>query len=409
MRIVAHHALEEFRLANHARKICAVIAEYNPFHNGHAYQLKKAREKSGADFIAVLMSGCFTQRGEAALFSPFARGEMALRCGADMVFSSPVSVSVREADSYAEYNVRLLNQLHYITHLAFGAECGDLPLLEEIARILETPNDDLDKAYKRHLDTHACSHAQALCRALNETYGVPEDIVSQPNNILAISYLRALRKTKSKIQPVVVQRLKSYHEREVEMDFPSATSLRSAIRRGDWASVKTAVPEEAFKVMQAAALKGEISTEENVDRLLQYRLATITKEEFWSLPDAYEGIENLIFKRNHAALTREELILHSSTRRYSMARMSRLLCHALLHTNQTVWSMLPEHLHLVGFRSEAACVVKRLEKYRIQVVQRRRISQVSEQLQADRRADAVWYTTTNGKGGLSQMRKTMIF
>jgi len=219
-------------MANPAKTVCAVIAEYNPFHNGHAYQLKKAREKSGAHYMAVMMSGCFTQRGESTLFSPFARAEMALRCGADIVFSSPVSVSVREADTYALQNVQLLNRLHYITHLAFGAECGELALLDEIARILETPNEDLDKAYKRHLDTHACSHAEALTRALNETYGVPADIVSQPNNILAISYLRALRKTKSRLIPVAVQRLKSYHDKEVFFDFPSATSLRAAIRRG---------------------------------------------------------------------------------------------------------------------------------------------------------------------------------
>lgn len=395
-------------MANPAKTVCAVIAEYNPFHNGHAYQLKKAREKSGAQFMAVMMSGCFTQRGEPTLFSPFARGEMALRCGADIVFSSPVSVSVREADTYALQNIQLLNRLHYITHLAFGAECGELALLDEIARILETPNEDLDKAYRRHLDTHACSHAEALTRALNETYGIPADIVSQPNNILAISYLRALKKTRSRIIPVAVQRMKSYHDKEVAFDFPSATSLRAAIRRGDWAAVKPAVPQEAYKVMQAAALKGEISTDENVDRLLQYRLATMTKEEFWSLPDAYEGVENLIFKRNHVAMTREELILSVATRRYPMARVSRLLCHALLHTNAAIWSLPPEHLHLIGFKTEAASVVKRLEKHRIQVVGKGRINDIGEQLLADRRADAVWYSTTNGKEGLSQLRKTLV-
>ena len=396
-------------VANRAKTVCAVIAEYNPFHNGHAYQLKKARQLCNADFMLVLMSGCFTQRGEAALFSPYARGEMALRCGADMVFSSPVSVSVREADSYALQNIQLLNRLKYVTHLAFGCECGDLPLLEEIARLLETPNEDLDAAYKKHLDSYNCSHAQALSRALYETFGVPEDIVSQPNNILGISYLRALKKTNSRIIPVAVKRLKSYHDKEVSIDFPSATSLRSAIRRGDWDAVRPAVPPEAFKVMQHAAVKGEISCDENTDRLLQYRLATMTREEFWALPDAYEGVENLIFKRNQNTMTREEIILSTATRRYSMARMSRLLCHAMLHTTLAVWAMAPEHLHLVGFRKEAAAMVKRYDKYRIQVVDRRRVTQVSEQLMLDRRADSVWYATTNGKEGLSQMRKTLVF
>lgn len=395
-------------MANKSKTVCAVIAEYNPFHNGHAYQLKKARELTGADYVVVLMSGCFTQRGEPALFSPFARAEMALRCGADVVFTSPATVSVREGDSYAEHNIILLNSLKYITHIAFGAECGDLELLEKIATILETPDARLDQKYRELLDTHLYNHAQALSLSLSEIYGIPADILGEPNNILAVCYLRALIKTKSKIKPVVVKRQKSYHQKDVEVDFPSATSLRTAIRRGDWNTVKQAVPEEAFHVMRAASAKGEVSKEKNVDKLLQFRLATITREEFWALPDAYEGVENLIFKKNAGTVSREQLIMKAATRRYSMARLSRLLCHALLHTNITLWSLPPVHLHLVGFRKTAAAFAKKYDKKRIGEVERKRINEISEQLQYDRRADAVWYNTTDGEGGLSQMRKTLI-
>lgn len=395
-------------MANRSKTVCAVIAEYNPFHNGHAYQLKKARELTQADYVVVMMSGCFTQRGEAALFSPFARAEMALRCGADVVFTSPATVSVREGDSYAEHNIILLNSLKYITHIAFGAECGDLELLERIARILETPNEMLDMRYRELLDTHSYNHAQALSLALSETHGIPADILSEPNNILAVCYLRALIKTKSKIEPVVVKRLKSYHEKEVEIDFPSATSLRSAIRRGDWNTVRKAVPEEAYKVMMAAVAKGEISYERNVDKILQFRLATITREEFWALPDVYEGVENLLFKKNNGVVTREQLIQKTSTRRYSMARLSRLLCHAILHTNITLWALTPVHVHLVGFRRTASAFAKKYDKKRISEASRTRINEIGEQLQYDRRAEAVWYNTTDGQGGLSQIRKTLI-
>ena len=141
---------------------------------------------------------------------------------------------------------------------------------------------------------------------------------------------------------------------------------------------------------------------------MQFRLATITREEFWALPDAYEGVENLIFKKNAGTVSREQLIMKAATRRYSMARLSRLLCHALLHTNITLWSLPPVHLHLVGFRKTAAAFAKKYDKKRIGEVERKRINEISEQLQYDRRADAVWYNTTDGEGGLSQMRKTLI-
>lgn len=388
-------------------KVCAVIAEYNPFHNGHAHHLREARRLSGADQVAVMMSGCFTQRGEPTLFSPFARAEMALYGGADIVFTSPVTVSVREADSYATFNIGLLNRLPFLTHLAFGAECEDLQILQDTARYLESEDEFLDKRIQEHLNDYDCSHAEALSKSLKELYGIPRYITESPNNILGISYLRALQKTHSKLIPVLVPRKASYHALEVQEQFPSATSLRGAILRGDWHTVRNAVPKETFRIMQRAASMGEISRTEPLDLMLRYRIATIDKREFWALPDAHEGIENLIFKP-HVPMTRKEMLPLISTKRYSQARVSRLLCHMLLRTDVETWNQTPKHVHLIGFKQNAAHLIKQIDAGRIQVVDKRKAFEAGDLIRKDRLADDIWLSTTNSERKISQIRKTII-
>ncbi|MCI5771643.1 MAG: nucleotidyltransferase family protein [Clostridiales bacterium] len=391
-----------------ASTTCAIIAEYNPFHNGHAYHLRRAKELSGDDKVLVLLSSFFTQRGEGVILSPYARAEMALRCGADVVLAAPCLSSVREADTYALHNVLILNQLPAVTHLAFGAETDDLDLLKTIATILEEPNDKLDAAIRRYAALGA-SHAEALSSAVEEMYGFPAQILSSPNNILAVCYLRALLRTGSKIIPLLIPRAGEYHALKINPLFPSAASLRRAILRGDWASIRSAMPPDCYTILTRAAMRKEIFNPLALDQMLQYRLATISRQQFRSLPDAYEGIENYFLKQNRDVMCRQDMLQHFSTRRYSQSRVSRLLCHMLLGTNVTAWRKPPAYVHFIGCRSSAAAALGKLPTgSSLGIIYRRTRAENGEVLQKDRQAEEIWRLCA-GMEKSRTLRRTIIF
>ncbi|MCD8120363.1 MAG: nucleotidyltransferase family protein [Lachnospiraceae bacterium] len=213
-------------------KIAGVIAEFNPFHDGHAYLLKKAREVTGADFVVVAMSGNFVQRGTPAVMDKSLRVRAALSHGADAVFELPVRTATGSADYFAEGAVRLLTALG-VTDLCFGCETDDLPALKRVADVLAEESEAFREALKRGLKD-GLSYAAAVQRAAEEYHVLTSSeltsILSLPNNLLAISYLKALRKCGSSIRPnAILRRGAAYHSEDsvpVSKAFPSAASLR---------------------------------------------------------------------------------------------------------------------------------------------------------------------------------------
>ncbi len=232
-----------------------VIAEYDPFHLGHAYHLQQARQRTQADWVLCVMSGCFTQRGQGALLSPAQRARMALESGADVVLELPVPWAVREAEHFALGGISILHRLGCITHVAFGAETDDLPALSRCAALLEQPSPSLDAAVRERL-AQGVSHPAALGGALEALF--PGLGLSKPNNVLGLCYLRALLRLHSSIQPVLVPRAGDYHATDWSGGFPSATAVRGAISRGDWLRVSQALPQRSYALLRAAVQRGEL-------------------------------------------------------------------------------------------------------------------------------------------------------
>ncbi len=198
-------------------KINGIIAEYNPFHSGHKYQLEESLRLTGAYHTVVVMSGNFVQRGAPALLDKYARAEAALRCGADLVLELPVLYAAASAEYFAAGAVALLDSLGAVTHLCFGSECGDIGQLCRIAHAFSEEPEDYRAALKSFLkegDSYPGARARAL--ALTRPSDLPEnweEILSSPNNILGIEYIRALQRLGSQIQPVTVKRLGAgYHD-----------------------------------------------------------------------------------------------------------------------------------------------------------------------------------------------------
>ena len=344
-------------------RIVGVVAEYNPFHNGHAWHLQKAREHAKADYVIAVMSSCFTQRGTAACLSPRARAEMALNCGADAVIALPAFWAVRDAEHFALGGVSLLHQMG-IDAISFGAETAVLPLLRDAASLLEHADADFDAAVLRHLD-EGQSYPFAVAAAADERAAGLGALLASPNNTLGICYLRAMQRLHADMDVSPIAREGNYHATFLEKSFPSATAIRGCMERGDWAALGNTIPAESLPTLKQAALDGRVHKQDALDQALMYRLRSMTDAEWHALPGLSEGIEDRLCAAAQRAGTREELILRAKTRRYPYARLSRLCTHALLHITQAMLDQqpLPDAAWLLGFRREARPLLTHISQH----------------------------------------------
>lgn len=345
-----------------AMRVVGVIAEYNPFHLGHAYHLAQARRAAQADYVVAVMSTCFTQRGDAALLSPGDRARMALACGADAVFALPAVWAVRDAEHFALGGVALLDGLG-VDAISFGAEDDDLPRLTACARLLENPGSALQDALHQGLE-RGMSYPAAMAAAAEAAEPGAGAVLSTPNNQLAVCYLRAMMRIGSRMEAYPIKRTADYHATGLTQALPSATAVRGAVERGDWRGAREAMPEEAYNLLREAALSGRILPRNVLDQALMYRLRTMTENDYHALPDVSEGIEDRLQAASRAAAGREALLSLAKTRRYSYARLSRLCTHALLGITQEqlLQEPLPTAAWLLGFREDARPLLSRLKK-----------------------------------------------
>ena len=213
--------------------VVGIIAEYNPFHEGHAYQIQKAKEQCGAEFAVVVMNGDFVQRGEPAIFDKYTRTKEALLGGADLIFELPVRFGLSSAGDFAMGGVLALNALPFVTHLCFGTETGDLtPLLLAATFLCDEP--DSYRTRVKHFVKQGILYPKARSLALAAESGLPTETWDSPNNILGLEYCVALQKLHSKIKPFTIRREgQGYHDNDTPAlsDFPSATFLRKQIRK----------------------------------------------------------------------------------------------------------------------------------------------------------------------------------
>ena len=213
--------------------VVGIIAEYNPFHKGHAYQIQKAKEQCGAEFAVVVMNGDFVQRGEPAIFDKYTRTKEALLGGADLIFELPVRFGLSSAGDFAMGGILALNALAFVTHLCFGTETGDLtPLLQAASFLCDEP--DSYRTRVKHFVKQGILYPKARSLALAAESGLPTETWDSPNNILGLEYCVALQKLHSKIKPFTIRREgQEYHDNDTPAlsDFPSATFLRKQIRK----------------------------------------------------------------------------------------------------------------------------------------------------------------------------------
>lgn len=361
--------------------IVGIICEYNPFHNGHKHQFDLIRALLPGARIVCLMSGCFTQRGTPALHAPLDRARAALRAGADAVFELPCAYAVRDAEHFALGGVEILTRLGFVTHLSFGAE-DDIAPLEAAAALLEAPTPAYTLVLKSAL-SEGLSLAAAQGRALSAC--LPGEVWEKPNNILALCYLRALRRLHSPLIPLPVRRDGDYHADTLgAQSWPSASAVRQAFLTGDFDAANAACPEPLPR--------SPVCPPNALDRVWLYKLRTMSADAFRALPDCTEGLENRVMACAAQAASREGLLALLKTRRYAHARLSRLCAHALLDMDAATFAdARPGYVRLLGFRRDAREMLSLLRESAIPVIAKAADGDRSDPLYAlDLRAYDLW-------------------
>lgn len=342
--------------------IAGIIAEYNPFHNGHQYQIEQARS-NGAHAIIALMSGHFLQRGEPALADKWQRAGWAVASGVDLVIELPFAAACRSADHFASGAVRLLASLGPVTHLVFGAE-SSYSLLEELSQTIRSNETQL--LLQEHLST-GLSYPAALQKAVEKRTPLLAPALRQPNNILALSYLNALHTYAPAIKPLAIARHKSaYHDTTVSGSFASASAIRACLTQdGLTPKLQDVMPTTTWRgLLNCAQEQRLLLTADTLSRLLLYRLRLDKIDG--RLPILGEGLENRLEKKLSNALSFDSLLSSLKSKRYPRTRLARQLIHYLLSTPDALLQRLdregPPYARVLAFNNTGRRLLHRCRK-----------------------------------------------
>ena len=348
-------------------KTVGLITEYNPFHNGHAYHIEKAKMLTGADRVIVIMSGDFVQRGAPAVMPKHLRAESALLSGASLIIELPVCFATGSAEYFAQGSISLLNRLGCIDSICFGSECGDLHLLKEIAQILADEPIEYQTALKQALKEGA-SFPAARQEALNIYSDKYSEILASPNNILGIEYLKALAKIHSKMEPFTIKRIGAgYHDMDIDGQFSSATAIRSDIYQlADVNSsseslplthIQTQVPSSCHELMKKNYQTRYPVKADDFSLLLKAKLLSETAGSLSHYLDMSPELANRILRLRNDYLSFEQFCDLLKTKELTRSRISRSFIHVLLGiTNDWLTAMKAPapYARILGFRKDHA-------------------------------------------------------
>lgn len=337
-------------------KILGIVAEYNPFHNGHLYHLKKSKELTNADATIAVMSGNFIQRGEPALLDKFTRADIAVKNGIDLVIELPLYYSVATAEKFAEGAVKLLNECG-ANYISFGAECSDLDRLKMIADILKTESEEYKSELKKQL-VLGISYPEARSNAISRVTKLSNNILNKSNNILAVEYLKALYSINSVIEPILVERIDSgYNDINSNTNILSATGIREKLKNKE--NIDAYIPDETRKNLTTSPIFLE-----NFEKNIMYALRKMELEDIKDLPDVTEGLENRIFYAlSSSSSTIQELLNNIKTKRYPLTKIKRILLSALLGMSKTNFNTFnslggPQYIRILSFNETGRNLLK---------------------------------------------------
>lgn len=324
--------------------ISGIIAEFNPLHNGHKYLIERA--KNDGNTVVCVISGNFVQRGDTAIIPKFARAEMSLICGADIVIELPTPWAMSTAQNFAFGAVSQLLTFGIDT-LYFGSESSNIEELLKIAQILSS------EEYKNKISSPGdknITFAAQRSHIVSDILGYESEVLSSPNDTLAVEYICAAKMLNSNIKFVPVKRVGAGHnDTESLEEFTNATLLREAVLSGNINYVNKYMPKECAEIL----LKSSISNINRLDTAIISHLKMLNKDDFTSLPDISEGLDNLLYNKIRTSLTYSGLLTELKSKRYTLARIRRLILSAFLGIDKKYFLTEPPYVRLLGFKKDA--------------------------------------------------------
>ena len=352
--------------------ITGIIAEYNPFHNGHLYQIETSKKILNSDFIVVVMSGNFTQRGEAAVKDKFTRANMALKNGADLVLELPLPFATASAERFARGSIALLKHTGIVNNVSFGSEHGSISTLKTIANCLNNPSANFNTVLKSNLKeglSFPKSRELAILSQLNESNPSISiidltKIIQSPNNILGIEYLRAIDHLNATIQPFTIERLSAgYHDLKVHDNIASATAIRSIYHSGDNTSIASCMPSSSYTLFTNTTY-----TSPNMNLLmpfLHHKFMFSSQSDLYSIWDIPKDLINTFTKYTLHESSFEDLVIRCTSKTYSSSTVRRSLLRILLDIKHNdivsldTLELIP-YIRVLGCKKDSSILLKQL-------------------------------------------------
>lgn len=404
-------------------KTVGLITEYNPFHNGHKYHIKEAKRITGADYVIAVMSGSFVQRGTPAVIDKYSRAKMALQNGVDLVLELPVCYATGSAEYFAHGAVSLLDKLGVVDTICFGSECGDISLLQEAATFLVDTPADFDERLQFLLRdglTYPAARLKALLDYLEENhyanFQMLSEALTEPNNILGIEYMKALKSLHSTITAVTIQRKAAhYHDSSLsERSFArgpqnghtggtttatassddyvisSATAIRNAIDNsellltGDLEQIRSYVPDSVYVILTESYRNTFPISEGDFSQVIRYKLMSESAAQLSAYMDISSDLADRLKKYSGDCCTIAELTQKIKTRNVTLTRISRALAHLMLNIRadsieEYGRNGYAQYARILGIRKESSRLLRSIEKAgRIPIITK--VSKASEQL-----------------------------
>ena len=348
-------------------KTAAIICEYNPFHNGHEYHIRKTKEITGADLVIALMSGNYVQRGTPAVMEKKLRTKTSLLCGADLVIELPLFAACASAPDFATGAVSLLHHLGVVDYLSFGSECQEINKLKSVASFLIKYEEEIEAGTKALMSQgHSYPKAKELYLAKHLDDSSLIEVLKQPNNILGIEYLKALIRLDSPITPVCVGRIANdHHSRELTPLISSATSIRASLDDGQIDELLSRVPASSQELYQAHYQKDYPVHAKDFSLILQTALCS--SKDYTSIAGISSDFSDRVLKMNRPDLSFEQLVDACKTKNITWSKTSRNLLHILLVISKDQmllarkYQMAP-YFQILGFRRSSSSLIGQIKK-----------------------------------------------
>lgn len=350
-------------------KVLGIVAEYNPFHNGHLYHLEQAKKITGSNYTVAIISGNFTQRGSTSLFDKWSKAKTALQCGVDLVIELPVLYSISSAENFADGAIKILDSLKVLDYIAFGAETANVDILNSIADVLLREPKEYKSLLSQELQkgfSFPKARQNALVAYLNDSRKYAT-VLSSPNNILGVEYLKALKKYRSRIKPIAIERYEAgYNDLGYTANIASATAIRNMVKNNGFEILKNLMPAPSYATLMEAIKNGHLVPDLSVfEKQIIYNLRRMSTFQITQLPDVSEGLEFALKNTANSCSNLVDFLNIIKSKRYTSTRIQRILLYSLLGITKKDMDLskkVQPYVRVLGFNERGKFLLSEIAK-----------------------------------------------